>query len=411
MINKHGSKVLLSGIGLCASALISCLQASEHDLDARENTSTTGCLSLITGALFEEKPFPARRSFFEGMPPEGLWHITSFLPETDKYNFSLCDYSSHQMARAVLVHTHIPSLKDIAWAHGPTKGTFENYLFNTVLWKMGAALLKDTLDDRALTSSSVLLKAVTYFGHRFGDLAISEGILKSVASPKEFLVSNSGKIMAQRALENPLGGEGDFLSLIRYLATRTYEFPQEISMPMGLLERFHRVKEARRLLESGTLTWPLKPDHWNTVLAYSLDPITIKDFKRAAHAYYVCGTYSVDRTIKNASFMRAADLYEIILEKIGEDAIADDITWTARAHYFSGKSSDTPIQKLSSFVRAGKIIDFFIKRKKDQATSADIEWAIRSYTLMEKDATDPQMKRKCRRRLKVLVARLKSFEK
>lgn len=109
--------------------------------------------------------------------------------------------------------------------------------------------------------------------------------------------------------------------------------------------------------------------------------------------------------------MRAADLYEIILEKIGEDAIADDITWTARAHYFSGKSSDTPIQKLSSFVRAGKIIDFFIKRKKDQATSADIEWAIRSYTLMEKDATDPQMKRKCRRRLKVLVARLKSFEK
>lgn len=411
MIKRHDIKLMLSSIALCTNTLISCLQASEHDLEARENTRSTMGLSPITGAPLEKRTFSAGHSFFKEMPPEDLWHITSYLPAKDKNNFALCDYSSRQIARAVLVHAHTHSLKDIAWTHGPTKGTFENYLFNTVLWKMGAALLKNTLDERDLISNSALLKAVTYLGDRFGELVISKDILKSIENPNEFLTSNSGKKMTQRALENPRGGEVDFLSLIRYLATRTYELPQEISTPMGLLERFHREKEARRLLESGALTWSLKPNYWYTVLSYSLDPIGINDFKNAAHAYYVCGTYSTDRKIQNASFLRAADLYEMILEKIGKNATEDDITSTARAHYFAGKSSDNPTQKLSSFTNASKMIDLFIRRKKSQATSADIEWAIRYYALIKKDTTDPHMKRKCHRRLKALVTRLNSFGK
>lgn len=302
--------------------------------------------------LLKEEHLSSTDSFFHLMPPETLHHITPYLSTEDKKNFALVSKELYDPARNALMSADIRELKDKEWTNGPKKNTFENYLLNNIVWKMSHALAQSKLRKGKILipDMTLLIKGYSYLEKRFSNMESLEGILQGISNPREFSKSNSGIKMLERALTNPMSGEFDFAALIYYITTHGQEYylPMEESSPMGLLERFHRVREARREIKNRNENSSEEDIDYvrevllsETVLTYELTPSTIQDLSRAAAAHYDAGL-RLDTEQKLFFFTRAAKLYEMILEKKGTSVTTNDIINTIDAYAHSAKNTTDP---------------------------------------------------------------------
>ena len=124
--------------------------------------------------------FLSEYSFFDAFPEELIPNIFSFLNPKDLKNLALSSKAFYTPARQALIHADIRDLKNKEWVGGPTKGTFENYLFNSILWKMEHALLKSKIKKGriCIPDTGPLLKGYSYLEGQFKDIKPLQAILE-----------------------------------------------------------------------------------------------------------------------------------------------------------------------------------------------------------------------------------------
>ena len=198
---------------------------------------------------------PSLDSYFDIMPQEVMLNIASFLPEEVKNQFALINHMSYQSSRQALINTDFRNLKSKTWADGPPQVSFENYLFNNVIWRIGHCLIEIKSDLKfqklSIPNMGPILTSYSYLESKFGDFKSTQAILEAIHHPRSFIRSNNEAIMTEYALHHPESGEANFIPLMHYLAKNTYTIPEQVSEPMGILERYLRTKEARRQLDEG----------------------------------------------------------------------------------------------------------------------------------------------------------------
>jgi hypothetical protein len=333
---------------------------------------------------------------FDAVPQDVTSYLSFFLNLQDKNHFALVSKATYKAARDALIHTDIRGLKDKEWANGPTKSTFENYLFNSVLWKMGSILLHKANNQNkiSLFEMGPLLAGYAYLQNQCGHLKASQNVLEAFFNMENFRASENGALMAGRALSHPKGGEDDFLSLVHSLSPNgeTYTLPQDVSTPMGLVERFQRTASAYRDLMNQNLTWQTRASQGDFLLTYDMMPITLETIEYTANAHYNNAGASKAPSQKLASFTRAAELLDRALDQRGTDATARDIKNTAAVHYKTGGLSEDPSQKLAHLNRAADLFDAMLEKMDAGAQIHDIKCAANVHYVVGVLSKDPSQK-------------------
>lgn len=396
---------------------------------------------------------PSLDSYFDVMPQEVMINIVSFLPEKAKNQLALTSHIAYQSSRQALIDTDFRQLKSKTWADGPPQDSFENYLFNNVIWRIGSCLLeiKNDLKFQTLSIPNMgpLLKSYSYLESHFGNFKSTHAILEAIHHPRRFLGSKNEAIMTEHALLHPESGEADFIPLMHYLANDTYTLPEQVSHPMGILERYFRTKEARLQLDKEGHNPDQIAALWEMILTYDLDRRNSYEHGEAATAHFNagCATSDSEKRFKhferaihlldlifdnirfekefheqslNASLrceiarechdskqklailLRATEIYEQMFQEEEYEDDEEDLSNAGEAYFLVGTLHYDPAQKQASFIRSAQLRDTLLHTKSNPINTDDIENAITSYHHVSEHTVTPDIKQMCFERIQEL---------
>lgn len=415
VIKKHIS----ASAFLTLSWLISPLYASDAD-DSRDignpPHNAQASTSLLSAAMGEEKcPDQNNQHGIDlaMLPPELYLRVFSSLTPTDLGNMALSNIGFHTFVRAFQRDTDPRSLKDKLWVDGDDFNTADNYLINSVFWKMGHALLKGTKtqDLSYLDNIKTLMKGGYYLEERFPQINLLQRVIKGFLNPTKYLENAKFFPMGSPSTQLTRDSESDLIALFTYAegTSSGYAVSDPIIGPVSLLDRYHLTHQARWALMHHQRSAQEKVKAWETVLKYDLDPITVNDMRRAGDAHYHLGCHA-PVAHKLASFFRALQLYSEVLEKMAGSAQANDIRKAAALHFQIGQLHADPKQKLFSFLRAAQLYDDRFTMPGVKFSEEDIKNAQEAHAYVAQNAVDLRLKTTSLQRAQALLDGADSFE-